>query len=676
MNRPQSIDRCAYLGRVSTPRQKIEHQRESVLRFAESEGIRLPQDFWFEDHVRRHKMLDEGKRFQELMKLVKAKKLDWILIATFDRWGIKDKDDVFVLRSELKKYDCKLWSVSDELDITGMDDSSFWRVAARAEGATAYVAAQADKNIQKMVLMAQQGWATSGNNPFGIDLVCYPLHDRTRPLFRVIRMKYKDPHLYRILTYNQNGEVEREETSTSMPPRDKKTTGYRYHHSIETDRIKAVKLMFDLFAEGMDEAQISEHLWKLKLGHYGKPFGYHGVQSILQNPAYIGRPMFGKQGVGQYKIVHDLQPKKVERKSTDTFVIKKPKEQWVGPKEPLDDLPPIIDPILFDKVQERFAEKERINPAFGKRRSRDRIAHPLNGKIICPDCNKPMVRGSSIAKHKKAKLFFVCGTYRRTIRTECNANSVSWDILDVATEALLKTVKDRIEGVVTGKLNVEDDEWLKRSELGQVLSSIMLDNMGGPKPLPDGGYAVPILPRGFEKDDPKKGAMQPDEVEHFFAEAFDTYDREFTARTAPLKAELAEIETQLGDIADTIFENRNRPTIKQKLTDKADQLERRKSEIEPQLVPLTTHARSIVEQLRGIKATIEGTDRAKKTSLLETFVEAVYPIFDVKTVGKKKTRRVTTIGVRFVPKAGNKVLASEMKVLVARRGRGSSTRRE
>jgi hypothetical protein len=652
MNRPCSTDRCAYLGRVSTPRQKIEHQRESVLRFAEVGRIRLPPVLWFEDHVRRHKMLDEGERFQDLMKLVRARKLDWIIVATFDRWGIRNKNEIFVVIEELRKYDCKLWSVADELDITGTDDASFWRVAARAEAATAYVSQQADKNIQKMVLMAEQGWATTGNNPFGLDLVCYPL-DRSRPLFRVVRMRYKSPHLYRIIHFDPKGKFVREETSTAMPPRDKKATGYRYAHSVEKGRIKAVQLMFQLFAEGMDEAQISEHLWKLGYKHYDKPFGYHGVQSILQNPAYIGRPMFGKNGVGQYKIVHDRQPKKAERKSTDPFVIKKPKVQWVGPSAPLDDLPPVIDPALFERVQARFDERARTSPAYGKRRSRDRVAHPLNGKVICPDCGKPMVRGSSAPQHKKAKLFFVCGTYRRTIRKECFANSVSWDVLDQATEELLKAVGDRIDGVTTGKPELADEEWLLGSELGVIVQQVLLR-----KRKLSGLYY-----------DPKKGVGSALDC---YEAAFAEYDKGFSKRTAPLRKELAEIEDELANVAVALPAQISRPTIYQRLTERADELERKKAEIEPQLVPLTDKARAILNELASIKATIEGADKAKKASLLDSFVEAVVPVFDVKTVGKKKSRRVEVVGFRFVPKAGNSVLSTEMKVVVARTGRDSS----
>ena len=45
---PQPSDRCAYYGRVSTPAQHIEDQREHVFRWCEKNNITLPDDRRFE----------------------------------------------------------------------------------------------------------------------------------------------------------------------------------------------------------------------------------------------------------------------------------------------------------------------------------------------------------------------------------------------------------------------------------------------------------------------------------------------------------------------------------------------------------------------------------------------------------------------------------------------------
>jgi hypothetical protein len=198
--------------------------------------------------------------------------------------------------------------------------------------------------------MAKQGWAASGNAPFGTDLVCYPLHDLTRPLFRVIRTHYMKPHGYRILYYTPDSRVERneaglivgrhltvasEEAPDRMPLRDKKATGYRLEPSIEADRIRAVNLMYELYATGMEFREISRTLWGQGFKHYDKPIGYHGVETILANSAYIGLPAWGKLGVGAYRIVHGGAPTRIRRKPSDTLVVRKDEEHYIQPLRPV-----------------------------------------------------------------------------------------------------------------------------------------------------------------------------------------------------------------------------------------------------------------------------------------------------------------------------------------------------
>ena len=89
--------------------------------------------------------------------------------------------------------------------------ATIFGVVAMAIGATKYVEQMAE-NILKMIEMAKQGWAATGNAPFGTDLVCYPLHDLCRPLFRVIRTRYIRPHGFRILYYTADSRVTRDES--------------------------------------------------------------------------------------------------------------------------------------------------------------------------------------------------------------------------------------------------------------------------------------------------------------------------------------------------------------------------------------------------------------------------------------------------------------------------------
>ena len=339
--RPQPVDRCAWYLRVSTPKQKLEHQREHVLRYCEHSAIHVPPEFRFEDKEKRHRSA-KRQDFQRLLDLVKAQQLDWIIICSFDRWGVADVDEFFEFRRLLLRHDVRLWSVVDQMNLTGITEGDYFRIVAMAIGSTKYVEQMAEKNILKMIEMAKQGWAATGNASYGTDLVCYPLHDLTHPLFRVVRTRYMRPHAYRVLHYSRDSRVERdeaglivaqhltvvkEEATERMPARDKKATGYRFEPSVEAERLRAVNLMFELYDAGMEFREISRSLWEQGYKHYDKPFGYHGVESILQNPVYVGLPAWGKIGVGAYRVLHGGQPARIRRKPSDTYVVRKGEDQ-------------------------------------------------------------------------------------------------------------------------------------------------------------------------------------------------------------------------------------------------------------------------------------------------------------------------------------------------------------
>ena len=303
-----------------------------------------------------------------------------------------------------------------------------------------------------MTSMAQLGLAGSGNAPYGVDLVCYPLlgghaPDLTRPMFRVVRERYIRPALYKVIYYSKDGQVEREELTEKMPLRDKKATGYRYERSQDERRIRAVNLIFEFYDSGMKSfGDISEHLWNLGLKHYDKPFGFHGVESILRNPIYTGRPAWGKVGVGTYYIMRDGQAVKPNRKAKDPYVIHKDKGQYVQPPGPLWE--PIVPLDLWERVQGRLDDRPKDDPAIGMRRQRSTLDHPLNGKIFCPDCGNPMVKGASQSKGYK-KEYFLCGLYRRSIRKQCKANSIPWSRINEALEKLLEVVRVRLEALTS-----------------------------------------------------------------------------------------------------------------------------------------------------------------------------------------------------------------------------------
>ena len=679
---PQAFDRCAYYGRVSTPRQKLEHQREHVFRWCEQHGVQIPEHLRFEDKEKRHRS-DKREDFQRLLEVCRRGELDWIVICSFDRWGVADPDEFSEFRRELRRYDVQLWSVVDHLNLTSLNEGDYFRIVALAVGATRYVEQMAEKNILKMIEMAKQGWAATGNAPYGTDLVCYPIHDLTKPLFRVVRLRYKAPHLYR--TIYADG---REEVAERMPPRDKKATGYRFEPSICEDRLHAVRLMYELYDSGMGFTDISESLWKQGLKHYDKPFGYHGVETILSNPVYIGEPAWGKLGVGAYYILHGGQPKKVRRKASDTLVIKKAKEEYVQPLKPI--FPPIVEPDLWKRVQDRLSDRARVNPNFGKRRTKSRAKHPLNGKLFCPDCGEPMVFGSSMSRGR-SKRYFICGTYRKSQRKKCRANSVPWSKIDRATETLLQTVRDRLTALTSEPKVAETvlkEKWAKETELGRLIyriiniafhgtdSELLEDETERDDSLFD--FVMGRLEAGKALTgeaneeagtfDEETGQWIGWDMPTFLSWGFEFYNRAFDESVKDLRGELSEIDAELGRIAKAIMDGIPSETVRRSLNARMGELESRKRELEPKLVPLTGTAQTLIDQLHAIRETIEQTDSVAKAKLLDSFVERVIPHFQ----GDPIPGRERDIIFEFVPlHAARNVMPDPMKVRGDRTDRGS-----
>jgi DNA invertase Pin-like site-specific DNA recombinase len=677
---PRSGDRCAYYGHVSTPRQNLEHQREHVNRYCAEHAISIPDSMRFEDKEKRHRS-DKREGFQRLLAACKRGEVDWIIVASFDRWGVADPDEFFEFRGQLKRSDVQLWSVVDRQNLTGLSEGDYFRIVALAIGASRYVEQMAEKNILKMIEMAKQGWATTGNAPYGVDLVCFPLLDASKPLFRVVRLRVKEPHLYRVI--HADGRVEETER---MPLRDKKGTVYRYLPTVESQRLVAVKLMFELYDGGMGFSRISEMLWEQGHKHYDKPFGYHGVETILSNPVYIGRPAWGKVAVGAYYVLLGGQPTKVRRKSTEPLTYKKDDEHVVQPLVPVFD--PIVSPELFARVQVRLGERGHVNPSFGKRRTRDRTTHPLNGKVVCGDCGNRMVQQSTMSKGI-TKRYFICGLYRKTMRKKCHANSVPWSKLDGATDELLAAVNARLGALITHDPSqmptMLQEAWAKKSELGSVVCRIVNGV----------GFRVPGVQQADHDDEVKRfvgeqiangkhptaGARKeyldyhPDGSWTFpgfdmltcLDWAFRYYNSNFEADAKNVQGELQSIDSELENITQAIIGGIPSATVRSGLNKRMSELETRKTELKSKLVPLTSSVESLVEQVQMVQRSIDQTDAAARAKVLDLFIDRVVPKFG----GDAVAGRERDVSFEFFPRDAQDVLAGPMEIRSAPTGTGS-----
>lgn len=132
----------------------------------------------------------------------------------------------------------------------------------------------------------------------------------------------------------------------------------------------AVKLMYDLYLQGLSQTQIAEEINKKGYKtRYGKDFTDYSVKYILTSPKYCGTYQYGKitytYGANGKRNLH----------------IENPDDQIVTVK---DAIPKIVDEEVFEKVQEMI--KRRAN----QRQPRQKVTYALKGKIFCSCCGSPM----------------------------------------------------------------------------------------------------------------------------------------------------------------------------------------------------------------------------------------------------------------------------------------------
>lgn len=643
---PKPGDRIAFYGRVSQPSQKIEHQTEFGKRFYDEEGLYVPEHLWFIDKGGRRHKSEKREGFQRLLSLCKSSGLDWITVAMFDRWGVKDVDEFWKFRLDLKDTGVRLWSIQDRLEMTSADQGDCWQIFAKAVGNTAAMELHADRNIIKMVERAIDGWHMSGNHPYGTDLVCCRLEDKL-PLFRVIQVE-KDPHNvgnrhYRVLYYAEDGvTVAREERVNRMPPRNCKENGYRLAPSIETDRIETVKLIYELFDGGLENGHIARHLDTLGITYFGKHWGYNTIDPILRNPAYVGRPAWGKNAIGYYRQAFkgkSESPKQRQREEPLTY--DKGEKHYIYPRTPVFESDSFMPVELWERVHDRVLEKKKQSRAGFK--TRDIAKHPLAGILVCPDCGLPMDISGSQSKGKCIR-YFICSTYVKTRRRKCRANSVQWKYLDNAAEQALSMAMEKLKAL--GKLPTENLDMGKvlseERQLWPVIGRVFCDMLVA---LDRTHFEFPVDPW----NDPIEEVLAHKvEIGAAFGEVYRAYLKHHEEASGDSQKRITVIEAELDRLADVAVET---PSERQRKRywQQTSELEVELQQLQADSVSLVHRLSSLINQAKGLHSRLDQLRSANDAQLFRVFLEKIVPQFKRKDC-KDGIQRSYVESFQFVPK--------------------------
>lgn len=168
---------------------------------------------------------------------------------------------------------------------------------------------------------------------------------------------------------------------------------------------EVVKKLFELYADNYSLKYLQDYTKSIgAAARSGKPFSIQTIARMLRNDFYIGVLRYNAQG-HEPIVVNDI-------------------------------IPPIIDRMLWDRVQQRHKNRNYVRP----RKRKD--LYSLTGKIVCGKCGAHFfgIRSTSMQRGKKYDYkYYVCST-SKTYHA-CSCKRVRKDFLE---KAVLDEIKKYI----------------------------------------------------------------------------------------------------------------------------------------------------------------------------------------------------------------------------------------
>src|SRR3972149_3394561 len=316
-----TMSTVAYL-RCSTDSQDTLRQREAI------EHSRIKIDHWLEDHQSRDKA-HKRPDFQRLLQAVQAGQVDTIVVASLDRFGVKDAYEMGKFFSILRDHNCRL------LDATGKhlnadDDAT---VLTSTIGALTSSREQKEKSYRVLtgkITLARKGNYIGGPVPYGVDVAC--LDSDGKEKWRCVN----EGHDKRVKIY-PDGRQERFDGKGNLPRKSLHET-LKYRPSLVAERVKYIKQIFKWYTtENVTAGQIAARLNDLGVSPVASPLWHQGViKHILRNPLYTGKPAYNKQSNSRFMEFSNGQIKTAERKPARRH----DKVDQIQPEQ--NDFPPIV----------------------------------------------------------------------------------------------------------------------------------------------------------------------------------------------------------------------------------------------------------------------------------------------------------------------------------------------
>ncbi|SER52709.1 Site-specific DNA recombinase [Parafannyhessea umbonata] len=182
--------------------------------------------------------------------------------------------------------------------------------------------------------------------------------------------------------------------------------GYRKsedgRYEIDPDTAPIVRRIFNMYADGKSMSEIIEYLDAQGIRSVnGNRMTINSLRHILHNDRYLG--------IYRYADI-----------------------------EIPGGMPPIVDQVLFDIVQQRFKENQRKGPHFANEADESDVPrYWLTGKLYCGKCRESMHGLCGTGKHGERHYYYACKNHRKR---RCSKRNVRKSLIEARVIEILRNI--------------------------------------------------------------------------------------------------------------------------------------------------------------------------------------------------------------------------------------------
>lgn len=584
------------LMRISDPKQDLGPQKALIQKWLDDYGLSVAN--WFADTGSR---LEAYKResFQELLKKVERREMEWVVIEAVDRLGFRSAWELGSFVTHLQNHDVRLYAVAEGVEVTS--DDAFNIVSGFITGlrSTDELKARSHRSLKGRAERFRRGDPCGGVPPYGFDSVAY---DRSG--LEAWRLVYLGPDK-RVQVF-PDGRREAFDGPRNTPKRSPGLS-IRLAPSMMKERQEWARKIYSWWtSEAIGYLGIATRLNNLGVDALnGKGWSGPRIRMMLNNPAYVLGTVVGNK-TGRGKVLGLVGGKEEPVPRVGGKVGKYVKRDTTDYIYADGQFEAIIDRETWEKAQEKANGR-------GKKVSRPRQPNAwFGGLLVCGRCGKRM---AGFRRKQGTEKWNYCCTHHRTYgkASTCKLNRIGHGACVRLLEAYLKETDAKLTMIAStsdpaGAIQaLRMESWSRQREyLGTLAEMEAVVRAAGIE------TTIEADGKGYDACDVKK-----------------EYKRLHEARKAELAALIKEKEEEVRGFV------RNIPKLTSELAikvaeEEVDRLGKDIEELRRAAVPLDEQAEAMLravreakDRIRAAQGALAGDDGLKKAEAVRRAVKQI-----------------------------------------------------